>query len=106
MRAFQIQNKIKPVDGVAGSVTLSKMYSSDAVAATAANVDYETVQAGDKGDLVVQVQDCLVQYGYLEEITGVYDNATVEAVKLFQKENGLKSDGKCGAMTLQVLFGY
>ena len=36
----------------------------------------------------------------------MYDNATVEAVKLFQKENGLKSDGKCGAMTLQVLFGY
>ena len=106
VRAFQIQNKIKPVDGVAGSVTLSKMYSSDAVAATAANVDYETVQSGDKGDLVVQVQDCLVQYGYLDEITGVYDAATVEAVKLFQKENGLKSDGKCGAMTLQVLFGY
>ena len=71
VRAFQIQNNLSPVDGVAGSKTLSKLYSSDAIAATAANVDYGTVQYGDTGDLVVQVQDCLVQMGYLEDITGV-----------------------------------
>ena len=106
VRAFQIQNKISPVDGVAGSKTLSKMYSSDAVAATAATMDYGTVKSGDKGDLVVQVQDCLVQCGYLEEITGVYDSATVAAVKEFQREHGLTVDGKCGPVTLQVLFGY
>ena len=106
VRAFQIQNNITPVDGVAGSKTLGRLYSSDAVAATAANVDYETVQAGDTGDLVVQVQDCLVQMGYLEDITGVYDDETVEAVKTFQAANGLAVDGKCGVMTLQVLFGY
>ena len=106
VRAFQIQNKINPVDGVAGSVTLGKMYSSDAIAATAASVEYETVQAGDRGDLVVQVQDCLVQMGFLDDITGVYDEETVSAVKEFQRANGLTVDGKCGAMTLQVLFGY
>ena len=106
VRAFQIQNKITPVDGVAGSKTLNRMYSSDAIAATAANMDYGTVKAGDKGDLVVQVQDCLVEYGYLEKITGVYDSATVAAVKAFQEAHGLKVDGKCGEMTLQVLFGY
>ena len=106
VRAFQIQNKITPVDGVAGSKTLSKMYSSDALAATANNMDYGTVQSGDKGDLVVQIQDCLVQYGFLDEITGEYDKATVAAVKAFQEANGLKADGKCGSMTLQVLFGY
>ena len=106
VRAFQIQNKITPVDGVAGSKTLSKMYSSDAVAATAAKVSYETASAGMKGDLVVQIQDCLVQMGYLDSITGEYDNATVDAVKAFQEAHGLKVDGKCGEMTLQVLFGY
>lgn len=106
VRAFQIQNNITPVDGVAGSKTLSKMYSSDAVSATAANVSYETAREGMSGDLVVQIQDCLVQYGYLEKITGTYDNATVEAVKAFQRENGLTADGKCGELTLQVLFGY
>ena len=106
VRAFQIQNNLSPVDGVAGSKTLSKLYSSDAVAATAASIDYGTVQSGDQGDLVVQVQDCLVQMGFLEEITGEYDDATVAAVKDFQRANGLTADGKCGAMTLQVLFGY
>ena len=106
MRAFQIQNKITPVDGVAGSVTLGKMYSPDAVAATAASVSYETAQKGASGDLVVQIQDCLVQMGYLEEITGVYDDTTVAAVKAFQSANGLTPDGKCGELTLQVLFGY
>ena len=107
VREFQIQNKLTPVDGVAGSKTLSKLYSSDAVAATASNsTDYGTVKAGDKGDLVVQVQDCLVQMGFLQDITGVYDDATVAAVKEFQAANGLTVDGKCGSLTLQVLFGY
>ena len=106
VRAFQIQNKIEQVDGVAGSVTLSKMYSSDAIAATAASPNYGTVESGAQGDLVVQIQDCLVQMGFLEDITGEYDDATVAAVKEFQKANGLTADGKCGEMTLQVLFGY
>ena len=30
----------------------------------------------------------------------------VDAVKAFQSANGLTADGKCGPMTLQVLFGY
>ena len=106
VRAFQIQNKLTPVDGVAGSKTLSRLYSSDAISATAANVEYDTAQEGDRGDLVVQIQDCLVQMGFLDEITGEYDAATVAAVKAFQSANGLRADGKCGALTLQVLFGY
>ena len=106
VRAFQIQNKISPVDGVAGSKTLSRLYSADAIAATAANVDYDTVQAGDRGMLVEEVQDCLVQLGYLNEVTSVYDDATVNAVKAFQRDHGLTPDGKCGTLTLQMLFGY
>ena len=106
VRAFQIQNKITPVDGVAGSKTLGKMYSSDAVAATVADVSYDTVQSGDRGEMVVEIQDCLVQRGYLDSITGVYDDATVAAVKAFQSANGLTPDGKCGSRTLMILFGY
>lgn len=106
VRAFQIQNKITPVDGVAGSKTLGKMYSSDAVAATVASVSYDTVQAGAKGEMVVEIQDCLVQRGYLDSVTGVYDDATVAAVKAFQSANGLTPDGKCGSRTLMILFGY
>ena len=106
VRAFQIQNKIEPVDGVAGSKTLGKMYSSDAIAATSASLNYDTVEAGMSGELVVEIQDCLVQMGYLDKVTGDYDNETIAAVKALQEANGLKSDGKCGELTLQVLFGY
>ena len=106
VRAFQIQNNLTPVDGIAGSKTLSKLYSSDAIAATAATVEYDTAKEGDKSDLVVQIQDCLMQLGFLDSITGEYDNATVAAVKAFQSANGLTPDGKCGSMTLQILFGY
>ena len=106
VRAFQIQNKLSPVDGVAGSATLARLYSSDALPATAAAVDYDTTRPGDKGELVVEIQDCLVQAGYLENITGIYDAATEAAVKAFQRANGLVADGVAGDKTLVLLFGY
>ena len=106
VRAFQIQNKLSPVDGVAGSATLARLYSSDALPATAAAVDYDTARPGDKGELVVEIQDCLVQAGYLENITGIYDAATEAAVKTFQRANGLVADGVAGDKTLVLLFGY
>ncbi len=106
VRAFQIQNTLSPVDGVAGAATLSRLYSADAVPATAAAVDYESARPGDRGELVVEIQDCLVQLGYLDSITGVYDDETVEAVKKFQRKNGLSADGIAGDRTLVLLFGY
>ena len=106
VRAFQIENSLKPVDGVAGSATLSRLYSSNAKSATSVADQYDTVESGDSGDTVVQVQDCLVQMGYLTTITGVYDAATVAAIRAFQAANGLPVDGKAGQETLQVLFGY
>ncbi len=105
VRAFQIQNNLS-VDGIAGSDTLARLYSSDARAAKAAKTEYETVRPGDTGDLVYQIQDCLKQMGYLAEITSVYDDATTAAVKSFQLANGLEADGICGSKTLVVLFGY
>ena len=72
----------------------------------AADLDYESARPGDRGELVVEIQDCLIQEGYLESITGVYDEATEEAVRAFQKKNGLTADGVAGEKTLAVLFGY
>ena len=106
VRAFQIQNKLNPVDGVAGSGTLARLYSSEALPATAASVDYDTARPGDRGEMVVESQDCLVQLGYLDRITGTYDDETVEAVKAFQRKNGLTADGVAGERTLVILFGY
>ena len=106
VRAFQIQNKLTPVDGVAGSSTLGRLYSSDAVPASAADPDFDTVRPGSKGDDVLQVQDCLVEMGYLDHTTGSYDDATIEAVKAFQRDHGLTADGIAGSKTLVLLFGY
>ena len=108
VRAFQISNSVQPVDGVAGNVTLSKLYSSTAVAATTPYEQYETVRPGDVGDAVVQVQDCLVEFGYLEleDVTGVYDEKTTQAVKNFQAAWKLTVDGLAGAETLKILFGF
>ena len=112
VRSFQIENGLKPVDGIAGNDTLSKLYSSSAIPATKAGDLYETVRPGDAGDVVVQIQDVLVSYGYLApgNINGTYDAATEAAVRAFQEANkakyGLKVDGICGSQTLSVLFGY
>lgn len=106
VRAFQIQNKLSPVDGKAGSKTLARLYSSDAIPASAAAVNDDSIYPGEKGNRVYEVQDCLVALGYLDKVSNIYDDATVAAVKAFQKDNGLTADGICGARTLQILFGY
>lgn len=104
VRAFQIQNNISPVDGVAGNKTLQKLYSSSAKAAAAATSEYETLREGSKGSDVVEMQECLVQMGYLADVTGVYDSATTAAVKAFQRNNGLSVDGTAGNETLKKLY--
>ena len=106
VRAFQIQNRLTPVDGVAGTATLNRLYSGSAIAASASDPDYESARPGDRGELVVEIQDCLVELGYLDHITGTYDAATEEAVKAFQRKNGLTADGVAGDRTLEILFGY
>ena len=108
VRSFQIENKLKPVDGIAGNATLSRLYSSSAIPASRAGDLYDTVRPGDTGDVVVQIQDVLVQYGYLAStnVNGVYDAATEAAVRAFQTSHNLKVDGICGSQTLSVLFGY
>ncbi len=104
VRAFQIRNDITPVDGIAGDKTLKVLYSNKAISASAQNTSYTSLKKGDKGDAVVQLQDNLMQLGYLTEVTGYYDNATVTAVKNFQQRNGLTADGSAGQETLAVLY--
>ncbi len=104
VRAFQIQNKLTPVDGVAGNKTQQKLYSSSAKAATSATTEFNTLREGDRGSSVIEMQECLVELGYLAEVTGKYDSATTAAVKAFQKKNGIGADGVAGNQTLQKLY--
>ncbi len=96
------------MDGIAGNATLSKLYSSGAVPATVPYEQYKTVRPGDQGDSVVQVQDCLVEFGYLEleQVTGIYDDTTTQAVRNFQAAWKLTVDGIAGPETLKILFGF
>ena len=104
VRAFQVNNGLT-ADGVAGSKTLKVIYSSDAIGASVPSGNYTALKKGDKGTLVVELQEKLAELGYLTEVTGEYDSATVEAVKNFQRRNDLTDDGNAGQQTQSVLYG-
>ena len=104
VRAFQIQNGLTPVDGVAGSKTLKVLYSGNAISATSSSGNYESLSKGSKGTAVVELQESLYKLGYLSEITGEFDNATVEAVKNFQRRNGLNATGKADNTTQRAIY--
>lgn len=66
-----------------------------------------TMQKGDAGYQVEELQAALIDLGYLEgAISGVYDTKTVAAVKKLQKAAGLKTDGIAGAATLKQVERY
>ncbi|MBQ7139112.1 MAG: peptidoglycan-binding protein [Clostridia bacterium] len=104
VRAFQINNDITPVDGVAGSKTLRVVYSGNAVGASATSGRYETLTKGDKGSAVVELQETLCKLGYLSDITGEFDDATVEAVKNCQRRNDLTASGKADQEFQQLIY--
>ncbi|MBR6668314.1 MAG: peptidoglycan-binding protein [Clostridia bacterium] len=105
VRSFQSSNGLTPVDGVAGPKTLRVLYSGNAVPASAASSSsHDTLSKGSKGTAVVELQESLYNLGYLSEVTGEYDNATVEAVKNFQRRNGLSATGKADNETQRVLY--
>ncbi len=60
---------------------------------------------GDEGEQVKELQSRLVELGYLEgEPTGIYDEKTEEAVRLFQQWNGLMETGMADEITWKALF--
>ncbi len=70
---------------------------------------FNTAQAasyrqGSTGSTVRQIQTKLQTWGYYRgEVDGIYGSRTVEAVKYFQRKNGLTADGVCGPATLKAL---
>lgn len=66
--------------------------------------DGPSIRPGETGSRIRSVQTRLQLEGYYAgKITGTYDAATLEAVKLFQKLHLLDSDGVVGAQTRQWL---
>ena len=112
VKAFQKKNGLTQ-DGVAGPTTQAKLYADSAIAANGKteaddkeeDKDTTTLQTGDKGDAVKKLQQRLKELGYyIYGIDSSYGNRTVEAVKSFQKKNGLNQDGIAGATTQAKLY--
>lgn len=69
------------------------------------NKSIETLSKfGSSGNEVKQIQQKLKEWGYYKgNVDGVYGSKTQQAVKNFQKANGLKVDGIAGEKTLAAI---
>jgi peptidoglycan hydrolase-like protein with peptidoglycan-binding domain len=130
VKQFQRNNGLT-ADGLAGSKTLALLYSQASQGSTPppdnatptpppatteptatlaptqapSNTTLSrTLRKGYTGDDVKLVQELLTNLKYYAgSISGVYDNATIAAVKAFQANNGLTSDGLAGAKSYAVM---
>ena len=129
VRAFQRNNGLQE-DGIAGSETLNRLYSIDAVPAsaaaedsksagtqnskgtekgktgteTAAETDDGTLKKGSKGEAVRKLQEMLIRLGYLTgKADGNFGAKTYEALIAFQRANKLTPDGVAGSKTMKKL---
>ena len=76
---------------------LCALLPQSAVAAT-------VLEVGSSGENVKKVQERLIKFGYLSGVAdGKYGEATRNAVRWFQKNNGLTVDGKVGPATAAAL---
>ena len=98
-------------DGIADATVQKKLYSSSALSAnsttgsgSSSSSSTDELKKGDKGDAVKTLQKRLKELGYYKSwADGDYGNETYEAVKAFQKKNGLYVDGVAGSQTLKKL---
>lgn len=70
------------------------------------NSKYETLRYQDRGNDVKKLQKRLIELGYMPEgsADGAYGYQTYNAVRDFQKANGLDNDGVAGPATLTNLY--
>lgn len=65
---------------------------------------YAVSRIGSSGQEVTNIQTRLKQWGYYTgSVDGVYGQKTADAVKSFQRSNGLTADGIAGAATLEKI---
>lgn len=79
--------------------------------ATIALIENETVETlskyGSRGEEVRQIQTKLKRWGYYKgNVDGIYGSQTLEAVRYFQRKNGLSVDGIAGPATLKAMGIY
>ena len=68
------------------------------------NAQAASYKRGSTGSVVTQIQQKLSAWGYYTgAVDGIYGSRTEEAVRYFQRKNGLTVDGKAGAQTLAAM---
>ncbi|WP_199249397.1 peptidoglycan-binding protein [[Phormidium] sp. ETS-05] len=102
VREFQRHNGLTD-DGVVGDKTqsaLDKIYPQPAPATT-----QPTVRLGSKGATVFRIQRQLssLKYFNYQQMNGEFDEATEAAIKQFQADNELATDGVVGEKTHMAL---
>ncbi len=105
---FQTRNGLT-ADGIAGRQTQDLLYSGSAqpkyVSATDNSDGYLLLKQGAVGLEVRKLQGRLAELGYYAGgVDGIYSEATTDAVKAFQRNNGLSGDGQAGAQTQTKLY--
>ena len=74
------------------------------IIALAQSAAADLYKKGSTGDVVAEVQTRLKKWGYyFGVVDGVYGSKTEEAVRFFQRKNGLSADGQVGNQTLAAL---
>ena len=96
IKTFQEANGLVR-DGCLGPATMEQINSKDAV--------HYAMRLGMSGTSIRAAQQKLYKLGYIRssQITGYYGETTVEAVKSFQKRNGISQSGEINAKTLEKL---
>ena len=98
----EVQTAIKTYQAMKGLEQTGKLDRSTIISLVAEDIKFEK---GDSGKVLQTYQQILVAQKYLaaESATGTFDDATVTAVKAFQKANGLTETGKIDAKTIKAL---
>ena len=85
------------------TAVFNNFYTSEDYASTP-YVQTAVLKQGASGGEVKELQRRLKQWGYYNgAVDGIYGKGTVEAVKKFQKKNGLTADGIAGLETFKAL---
>ena len=96
IKRFQSKNNIV-VDGYLGPDTRTALRSGTA--------QPNSLDIGDSGTQVANIQNLLVKWGYLRstQADGYYGDSTKAAIEAFQTRNSLANDGRAGSKTLAKL---
>ncbi|WP_322745403.1 peptidoglycan-binding protein [Plectonema radiosum] len=98
----------KPVQKQAATTRTRQTTTSSSSQTKTSTIQYTAqglpiLRPGMRGSQVVELQQKLSKLGFLKSIDGDFGPVTTEAVKAFQKRNGLEPDGVVGGATWQLL---